>query len=263
MSFINSYVAPSDTVTDEELYGPDPYDLNFVYPVPAEISAPTAGVKLVPFIPRIHGDAFLEGVRGKESMLKLMPFTLEGPGDFLRYVELSMRREEKHVLFAIIDLTRPDPAHPAFGGSFAGVTGLVNTMPGALVTEIEPVIVLPAFQRTHVGSHSTGLILQWAFALPGASPPGLGMRRVMWTTAELNKASSGLATRMGFKYEGLMRWACGLPYVEGFPKEGGLPPRQGDPMLGLQGRHSLLFAHCWDDWESEGKELVERAFARK
>ncbi|KAH7915655.1 hypothetical protein BJ138DRAFT_1141383 [Hygrophoropsis aurantiaca] len=263
MSFVNSYQAPPDIVTDEELYGPDPYDLNFVYPVPTELAAPTAGVKLVPFVPRVHGEAFLEGVRGKESMFRLMPLVLEGPGDFLRFVESFMRRGKNHVLFSIIDTTRPDPAHPEFGGSIAGVTGLANTSPDALVTEIGPVIVLPAFQRTHVGSHSTGLILQWAFGLRTASPPGLGMRRVMWATGELNKGSSGLATRMGFKYEGLIRWACGLPYVEGFPKEGGLPLREGDPMPTVQGRHSLLFAQCWDDWENGGKGLVECAFVRR
>ncbi|KAH7910818.1 hypothetical protein BJ138DRAFT_1152047 [Hygrophoropsis aurantiaca] len=263
MSFINSYVAHPDTVTDEELYGPDPYDVNFVYPVPAELTAPTAGVKLVPFVPRVHGEAFLDGVRGKESMFRLMPLALEGPENFLRCVESFMRRDKNHVLFATIDTTRPDPAHPEFGGSVAGVMGLIYTNPDALVTEIGPVIVLPAFQRTHVGSHSAGLILQWAFALPTASPPGLGMRRVTWITGELNKGSSGLATRMGLKYEGLLRWSCGLPYVEGFPKEGGLPPREGDPMPTAQGRHSLLFAQCWDDWENGGKAIVECAFSRK
>ncbi|KAH7922031.1 hypothetical protein BV22DRAFT_686965 [Leucogyrophana mollusca] len=256
---IISAAAP-DIVADADLYGPDPYDLNFIYPVPKELS--TSKLKLVPFIPRLHGEAFLEGTRGKESMFKLMPLALEGPGDFLRCVESFMRRDKLHVLFAVIDTTRPDTTRPTLGGSLAGAIGLIHTVPDALVTEIGPVIVLPAFQRTHVGSHAVGLILRWAFELPSAASPGLGMRRVTWVTGLMNAGSSGLAMRMGLKYEGLMRWACGMPEVEGFPKEGGKPSREGDPLPGLQGRDSLLYAQCWDDWEGGGRELVERAFAR-
>ncbi|KAH7922033.1 hypothetical protein BV22DRAFT_1131770 [Leucogyrophana mollusca] len=233
--------AAPDIVVDADLFGPDPYDLNFIYPVPKELS--TSKLKLVPFIPRLHGEAFLEGTRGKESMFKLMPLALEGPGDFLRFVESFMRRDNLHVLFAIIDTTRPDTTRPTLGGSLAGVIGLVHT-------------------RTHVGSHAVGLMLRWAFELPSAASPGLGMRRVTWITGLMNAGSSGLAMRMGFKYEGLMRWACGMPEVEGYPKEGGKPSREGDPLPGLQGRDSLLYAQCWDDWEGGGRELVERAFAR-
>ncbi|KAH7922034.1 hypothetical protein BV22DRAFT_1037935 [Leucogyrophana mollusca] len=261
MSFTNSYVAEApDVVSDADLYGPDPYDVNFIYSIPTELSS--SKVHLVPFIPRLHIDAFLDGVRKKDSMFQYIPLAMEGPDDFLRFVESIMRRDVRNILFAIIDTTRPDLTRPTLGGSVAGAIGLAYTSSTALTTEVGPVIVLPDFQRTHVGSHAVGLILRWALELPSTSPPGLGMRRVVWTTGPTNASSNGLAIRMGFKYEGLIRWACTIHQVEGYPKEGGKPPREGDPMPGLPGRDSNLYAQCWDDWEGGGRELVEHAFAR-
>ncbi|KIJ18546.1 hypothetical protein PAXINDRAFT_175161 [Paxillus involutus ATCC 200175] len=214
MAFVNNYV-PESEITEAELYGPEPYDLNFVLPVPPVLS--TDKVRLVPFIPRVHAPAYFDAY----------------PSDFLRFVE-TCRREKSAFMFAVIDTTRPDPKHPEWEGSLAGMFGLIGTDKTQLVTEISPAIVLPAFQRTHVGSHAV---------------------------APVNLPSNNLAKRMGFKFEGVSRWKYVLPWVEGYQKWG-KEARAGDAGNGLLGRDCNEWALCWDDWEEGGRELVERAFAR-
>ncbi|KAF9243084.1 hypothetical protein BU15DRAFT_59961 [Melanogaster broomeanus] len=219
MVFVNNY-SPEPEISEEELYGPEPYDLNFILPVPPVLS--TDKLRLVPFIPRVHATVYSDGVRGHETIYQYMPRALEYPSGLLRYIEMR-RRDETAVLFAAIDTTRPDPKHPEWEGSLAGMFGLLQTDKTNLVTDIGPAIVLPAFQRTHV-----------------ASP---------------------CPQRMGFKFEGLIRWTCVMSKVEGYQKDG-KEARAGDARDGLLGRDSNELAVCWDDWEEGGRELVEQAFAR-
>ncbi|KAI9571203.1 hypothetical protein HD554DRAFT_262094 [Boletus coccyginus] len=256
MAFVNSYSqAPQPAILENELYGPEPYDLNFVLPIPSELS--TSKLRLVPFIPRVHTAAYLDGVRGHESMFKHMPIVLEHPTDFLRFVE-KCRRGESTCLFAAIDTTHPDSDHPEWEGSLAGLFGLLGTDRTRLVTEIGPAIVLPAFQRTHVCSHAVGLLMKYILELP---PSGLGFRKIKWAASPVNATSNNVAERMGFKLEGVLRWKYVLPVLEGYQKVG-KEARTGDAGNGLLGRDSNEWALCWDDWEESGRELVERAFAR-
>ncbi|KAF9241852.1 hypothetical protein BU15DRAFT_60748 [Melanogaster broomeanus] len=228
MVFVNNYL-PEPEITEDELYGPEPYDFNFILPVPV---LSTDKLRLVPFIPRVHAAAYLEAARGHETMYQYLPGALEYPSDFLRYLERS-RRNNTTLIFAAIDLTRPDPKHPEWEGSLAGIFGLIRTEKARLVAEIGPAIVLPAFQRTHV---------KWAASL-------------------LNAASNKVATRMGFKLEGVSRWSCLLPKVEGYPRLGN-EARLDDAGNGLLGADHNEWALCWDDWEGGGRELVQRVFAR-
>lgn len=254
MAFVNNYT-PEPEISESGLYGPEPYNLNFVLPIPQVLS--TSKLRLIPFIPRIHAAAYLDGIRGHESMFNHMPIAIEHPADFLRFVE-KCRRDINALLFAVLDTTRPDSNHPEWEGSLAGLFGLLETNTTMLVTEIGPAIVLPAFQRTHVGSHAVGLLLKYVLELP---PSGLGFRRVKWAASPINSASNNLVKRMGFKLEGVMRWKYVLPAVEGYQKLG-KKARTGDARNGLLGRDSNEWAMCWDDWEESGRELVERAFAR-
>ena len=217
----------------------------------------TNKLRLIPFIPRVHAAAYLDGIRGHESMFKHMPFALEHPADLLRFVE-KCRRDKNDFLFAAIDTTRPDSNHPEWEGSLAGLFGLLDTDKTRLVTEIGPATVLPSFQRTHVGSHAVGLLLKYILELP---PSGLGFRKVKWVASPINAASSNLAKRMGFKLEGVLRWKYVLPVVEGYQKLG-KEARVGDAGNALLGQDSNEWALCWDDWEESGRALVERAFAR-
>jgi RimJ/RimL family protein N-acetyltransferase len=257
MAFVNNCVqAPEPVILENELYGPEPYDLNFVFPIPPELS--TNKLRLIPFIPRVHAAAYLTGTRGHESMFKYMSVALEYPADLLRFVERH-RRDKNDFMFAAIDTTRPDSNHPEWEGSLAGLFGLLETDKTSLVAEIGPAIVLPAFQRTHVSSHAVGLLLKYILELP---PSGLGFRKVKWAAPPINAASNNLAKRMGFKLEGVLRWKCVLPVVEGYQKVG-KEARAGDAGNGLLGRDtSNEWAFCWDDWEEGGRGLVERAFAR-
>ncbi|KAF9243079.1 hypothetical protein BU15DRAFT_59957 [Melanogaster broomeanus] len=154
MVFVNNYSSEPE-ISEEELYGPEPYDLNFILPVPPVLS--TDKLRLVPFIPRVHAAAYFEAVRGHETIYQLMSVALEYPSDFLRFIEMC-RRDKTAVVFAAIDTTRLDPKHPEWEGSLAGIFGLLQTDKTNLVTEIGPAIVLPAFQRTHVASHAVGLL---------------------------------------------------------------------------------------------------------
>ncbi|KAI6121814.1 hypothetical protein F5141DRAFT_1092509 [Pisolithus sp. B1] len=211
MAFINNY-EPRTPILDHELYGPEPYDVNFAFHVPPVLSS--AKVRLVPFVPRVHAAAYFDGVRGYESMYQHMPVALEHPSDLLRLME-DFRRNTSDILFALIDTARPDDNHPEWDGSIAGIIGLLDTNVDHLTTEIGPVILPPA---------------------------GLGLRRVRWCASPLNIPSNNLAKRMGFKFEGVSRWKLTLPKVEGYAKVGGTEGRDGDAGNGRLGRDSNEYA---------------------
>lgn len=255
MTVVNNY-SPEPEIQESELYGPEPYDVNFLLPIPPVLS--TDRLRLVPFIPRIHAATYLDGTRGHESMFKYMPIAVEHPTDFLRYVE-KRRQDKSALLFAVIDRTRPDSSHPEWEGSLAGLFGFEGTDKTKCVTEIGPAIVLPAFQRTHVGSCAVGLLLKHMLELP---PSGLGFRKVKWSASPINTPSNKLAERMGFKLEGVLRWKYVMPVVEGYHQKLGKEARAGDAGNGLLGRDCNEWAMCWDDWEESGRELVECAFAK-
>jgi len=181
-----------------------------------------------------------------------MPVPIE---DFLRYIE-ERRRDKKRMMFAAIDITRPDVNHPKWEGSFAGLFGLGDTNKGRLSVEIGPAVVLPAFQRTYVAAHALGLLLKYMLDLP---PFGLGFRRVKWSATPANTPSNNLAKRLGFKKEGVTRWKWVVP--EGYQKLGN-EARKGDAGNGLLGTDNNDWAVCWDDWEEGGRELVERVIAK-
>jgi len=247
MAFVNRY-KPADPVKDHELYGSEPYDVNFVFPVSSTLSSDK--VRLVPFVPRIHAAPYIDGIRGYESMYEHMPVVLEHLRGFLCAVEL-FRRGAGNILFGNyrLDFTCPDPDHAEWGGSIAGMIGLLDTDETHLVTEISPVVVLPAFRRTHVGSHAVGVLLRYTLDV---APAGLGLRKVKWGSSPHDMASNNLAKRMGFKFGRVCRWNCTLPRVEGYPKVG-KDGRKGDAGNGLLGQDRNEYAICWDDWENGGK----------
>ena len=261
MSWTNSYQPPRPTaVADSELYGPEPFDINFVWPIRLELLE-TDRIKLVPFVPRVHAKHFWSGVETAPDLLRFYPFAWPTLESFLRDHEGLVRRDPAHVLFTIIDKTQPDAAHPELGGgSLAGVIGLYHAFAAQLSAEIACVIVLPVFQRTHVASNAVGVLQRYCLDLPTASPPGLGLRRVQWCAHAKNLASVRLAERMGFAHEGVRRWAWVLP--EQLARDGE-KPREGDQWPEKAGRHTVVLACCWDDWVGGAKELVQKNIDRK
>lgn len=261
MSYTNSYSPPPapTPLTESELFGPEPYDLNWVFPILPE-SLESERVKLVPLVPREHGEHYYtEGARDP-LLWRYYPVVWRNLQDFLTWIERTVRQSPANVYFAIIDKTEPDAAHPHWGGSLAGVVGLFYSSEANLCAEIAYLAVLPRFQRTHVASNAVGILMRYCLELPTASPPGLGLRRVQWCAHTKNLPSAKLAERMGFKREAWIRWLSVLPEELALDGE---KPREGDRWPERYGRHTLMLSTCWDDWEDGVKEVVWKQMERK
>ncbi|KAI0635940.1 acyl-CoA N-acyltransferase [Trametes polyzona] len=258
MAYVNNFQPSAPpTIPPSELYGPDPYDINFAYPL-HEDKLQNARTKLVPFVPSVHGEAYWAQAGSDLANFRYYPFVFSTLAEFLAWLERDVRRDPHNALFAVIDKTRPDAARPDAGGSFAGVVGMYHTSPGNLSTETAYVLVFPAFRGTHIAKDMIGLLLRYQLDLPSASPPGIGFRRVTWCAHPQNAPSIRLAEKMGFKREGLLNWLWVLPEIL---TEMGRPGRIGDAHSGKAGRDSVILSLCWDDWENGVREKIEAILA--
>ncbi|KAI8986622.1 acyl-CoA N-acyltransferase [Trametes punicea] len=260
MSYVNNYKpSPERKVADDELYGPDPYDINFAFPLPAQ-TLDTTTLKLVPFIPSVHAQTYWGHVQDRrQELYRYYSKYFHTLPEFLAWHELYFRRNPYQIYLAIIDKTRPDPAHPSWGGSFAGVVGLINTSAQNLQMETGYILVFPTFQHTHVAKTMVAMCLNYILQLPTASPPGIGFRRAQWCANALNTPSVGLAERMGFKREGTLRNAVVLPEeVAEYGRKG----RPGDAFDMQSSRDTAILSLCWDDWENGAREKVQTVIAK-
>jgi RimJ/RimL family protein N-acetyltransferase len=253
MSYTNSYKTPDIPTLLPGYYGPNPYDINWAMPL-HETTLESERIKLTPFIPALHAREYAEQSIAHPELHRWIPFELSNLDHILAAIELRVRRDPNWILFSIIDKAR--------GGAMAGLIGLIRTSRENLCTEIGWIIVFPAFQRTYVTTNAIGLLLRYCLDLPvpGAVRPGLGFRRVQWTTHTANERSRTAAVRMGFKEEGILRWTGVLP--EG-AEGNGIPLRDGDPMSGRLGRDSVMLSVCADDWEKGLREHVQRLIDRQ
>ncbi|KAI0067608.1 acyl-CoA N-acyltransferase [Artomyces pyxidatus] len=247
MSFTNSYKPSAVNSGFRDYYGPDPYDVNFVFPLHLE-TLETTRVKLTPFIPAIYAQAYLDQVNAAPALQRWLPFDHHSLDELLPFVETFVRANSECVVFAIID--KPS-------GKFAGIIGLIYTSDANLRTEIGWVVVFPTFQRTYVASNAIGALLRYCLELPTASPPGLGLRRVQWTANVRNEPSVKAAQRMGFKMEGVMKWTIVLS-----EEKEGYKAREGDPLIAKPGRDSAMLAIYGEDWENGMKEHVQKMIDR-
>jgi RimJ/RimL family protein N-acetyltransferase len=132
----------------------------------------------------------------------------------------------------------------------AGVISLLNSSMAHLKTEGGFITILPKWQRTFVQGNATGLLLQYCLNLPKEG--GLGLRRVQWQASCINQKSLNAAKRLGFRFEGILRWDRCMPIhpIRGeADKKSVLPPREGDPRTDCEGRHTAVFGIGWDAWE--------------
>ena len=267
MSFINLYdpskakqvAAASSTEEDEtSIYGPTPYDINFAFPLPTE-ALESHRVRLTPFVPRVHGEAYWDAVQpASKELFRYFGTEFTSLEESLAYYEKRYRQNPEFVYFDILDKSRSPEGAGKSGvpeeeatERLAGVIGLRDISSTQLTTEIASVIIFPAFQRTHVATHAVGVLLRYCLDLPSASPPGLGLRRVQWISFPQNTASLRLAEKMGFKKEGVNRWL----WASG--GEEGNKPRRGDPEEDKGGWDSVTMAVCWDDWEEGVRDAVQ------
>ncbi|KAI0919616.1 hypothetical protein AcW1_003177 [Taiwanofungus camphoratus] len=258
MATVNLYktpVASTATADGPHLYGPDPYDINFAFPVHTE-SLETERVQLTPFVPAIHAAIYWKHVEANMRSLFRYYYSVSHATlhEFLSYLE-TIRNNPEDLFFAIIDKTHPDAENPGFGGSLAGVMALRAASPAQLRAEIAFMLVFNEFQRMHVASTAVGILLRYCLELPSANPPGLGLRRVQWCTHPGNAPSIRLATKMGFKQEGLLKWLWVLPEAL---SGGGATPRDGDPHATRDGQDIVVLAMYWDIWESGGRANVRK-----
>ncbi|KAG6907691.1 hypothetical protein DXG01_007794 [Tephrocybe rancida] len=219
------------------------HDVNFNIPLPRALE--NTRVKLTPFIPSVHGDAFYSGYASAPDLGRYLPFVFTTYPIFLSYIEF-VRSDPASVLLAIIDKTQGNGDVKPL--CVAGVVGLMNCSPGNRSVEVGPGIILPSFQRTFVPTNGVGLILKYLLDTP--SEGGVGFRRVACTTNPNNGASVRTAERMRFRREGTIRWSWCLP-------DGIAGQEAGTGRGNALGRDSILFAVCWDDWENGIKEHIE------
>ncbi|KAJ7303767.1 acyl-CoA N-acyltransferase [Mycena albidolilacea] len=228
-----------------------PHDVNFCFPVPPNLQ--NDRVKLVPFFPSEHADAFFAAAGAHPELFTYLTF---GAQDFVTTViEQRIQPDRGTVLFAVFD-TSVAGAAP----QLAGTIGLLDTSAANLSTEVGFVITLPRFQRTHVTSNAAGLLLQWALETPEAG--GLGLRRVAWKANVHNAGSVRVAERLGFRREGVLRWDRVIPAGRTKGGNGG-GVRGGDPRPDYLSRDTLLLGLCWDDWESGARESVNKIMQRR
>ncbi|KAH7886582.1 acyl-CoA N-acyltransferase [Phlebopus sp. FC_14] len=239
------------------------HDANFYFPI-RELE--NDRVKLTPFIRENknqtsqHAELFFQGSAAYPELYQFLPFgPFSSAEEYTKeLIQGRIAPNPGMVLYAIIDKTRsPSPDASPSPTDFAGTIGYLNASPLNLSTEIGFIIVLPPFQRTHVTTNAFGLLLQYALDSPSASTPGLGLRRVQWQANEVNSVSINLAERMGLRKEGVLRWERVVPGGRG--KSGNsLALREDDPKPETLGRHTVILAICWDDWEAGGRVRVLR-----
>ncbi|KAL1714992.1 acyl-CoA N-acyltransferase [Schizophyllum commune] len=219
------------------------FEPNFCFPLPESIE--NDKVKLVPFDPSIHADAFVAGSKDHPWLFDHLIYgPWQTPADMAsQWFEPTIHANPAVVLFAVLDKLSPNTP-------LAGIMAYLNTSAPNLVTEIGYITTLPAFQRTHVSSNAVVVLMKYALDLP---PAGLGLRRLEWRANSLNTKSIALAMRMGYQLDGVLRWDRVYP---GDKKGNGRKVREDDVKPGTVGRDTALLSVCWDDWLNGVRDVV-------
>lgn len=151
MPAVNNYTAPPTDDIPKNYYGPDPFDVNFCFPVEKFFDQLESDrVKLVPFVPRVHALPFTEAVAEKPETMQWLPVAPTILEEFLPFFERTLRRDSTLCTFAIIDKLRPDPKYPNLGGGLAGMMSLMAASPGNLSVEIGWIVILPRYVLSFV-----------------------------------------------------------------------------------------------------------------
>ncbi|KAB5595005.1 hypothetical protein CTheo_1638 [Ceratobasidium theobromae] len=262
VEIVNNYVPPPPKGPVVLPDPNEPFDINFRYPV-RELESDR--LKLVPFVPSVHGQTFFKRLQSHPEIYEYLPWNPSNTvRDFEEHFETKVRSDPTWFVFAVLDKSKivPGQADPPraliaveSSHALAGTIGYLRAAPELASVEIGYVIVLPAYQRTFVSTHAIGLVLQYALEQPKHG--GLGLRRVQWQAHADNAVSIRAAQRMGLKLEGVLRW----DRIVSIDKVNAIRAREDD-VLPLPGRHTAMLAMCWDDWESGGREHVQKMMER-
>lgn len=163
------------------------------------------------------------------------------------------------ILYAILDKTTIVKEGDTQGPSFAGVTSFPRSDADNARSEVG-IMLSPRFHRTHVSSNAIGLLLLHLMDPPSLG--GQGLRRVEWQCHADNEASRRVATRMGFEFEGILRWHSVLPRDRIALPVDALEKRNGTTGE-LLGRHSAIFSIVWDEWDQKRPIIVAQMERKK
>lgn len=235
-----------------------------VFHFPLDTPIANDRVKLIPFDLDLHGAAFIAQSADHPELyanMSFVPFTTvnELRASFASPDTILSLSNPAHTTLAIIDKTRGrSPEDPE--GELAGMVGYINTSRPHLSSEVGAIVVLPAYQRTHVTSNAVGLMLQRAFT-PEAEG-GMGLRRVQWHCSTANAASARVAERMGFDMVGRIPYHMKFPLGKRHGKQGNGKPLPPGSHPDDVWRDSFYYSLSWDVWEHEAREKAEKAMSR-
>ncbi|KLO06588.1 hypothetical protein SCHPADRAFT_684837 [Schizopora paradoxa] len=260
-TWCNSYTTqPQDVELNcalplDELYGSEPYDINFCFPyLPAALCDEKLGVKLVPFIPRLHAETFFRfAVQHPEDFQYTrfpIPRSLE---EMLAWFERTCRRNTFNSAFAV--LFRDDNGIWIFGGFLM----LVACNPESLSADIATGILFHNFRGRSRAREPCSLILRYCLNTPSDEVAGLGLRRVGWHAEAHNYPSQSLALSLGFRLESMRRWSRTVPPGR---RGNGKRLRKGDPVHSA-GADEVYYTLCWDDWDAFGRNIAKGVFAKE
>jgi RimJ/RimL family protein N-acetyltransferase len=191
-------------------------------------------------------------VKANPEVLKYISWpVIDTEADFVRELYQGICASAGDCLYAIFDKLKA-PGEENTDRNYAGFIALSATNPVNAVTELG-VVIFPAFHRTHVATNAIGLMLLWTLDPPSSG--GLGLRRVEWQTHAENAASRRAALRMGFEFEGIIRWQRVCPRTEVVLPVEALEKRNGTKGE-VPGRHTAVFSIIWDEWDDKRPKVV-------
>jgi RimJ/RimL family protein N-acetyltransferase len=104
-----------------------------------------------------------------------------------------------------------------------------------------------------VTSNAVGLLLIYTLDAP---PDGLGLRRCQWQAHAGNQPSRRVAERMGFTFEGVLRFQRVIPsHKKGNGFDVSSLSESTGSKLG-QARDTAIYAHCCDEWPEKRKDVL-------
>jgi RimJ/RimL family protein N-acetyltransferase len=172
--------------------------------------------------------------------------------------DISKKRVDM-LTYAIIDKTRP-PSKEDDEGALAGMVSYQSVSKINQSAEIGYIIILPAFQGTHVATNAAGILLE--NALTSTEEGGLGFKRMVWQASSVNEASIRLAEKLGFCREGTLSWYRKVPHGKKKFKIGNGRPLPRDSHIDDVWRDMIVLSHCFDQWQHGGLETVRAAMDR-
>ncbi|ODN80005.1 hypothetical protein L202_03870 [Cryptococcus amylolentus CBS 6039] len=248
---------------------PEEYDFNYIFPVQLLKSN---RVELRPLVPSLHARLYCDGIVKYPQLFRWLPmFPAKNFEEVLVFIEKYWRLPPDVLSYAIF--TEPPWSATKVEAEnyvFAGTIAMINSSEEMMMAELGFVAILPPFQRTHVHTHATALLMHRVLDLPSAG--GLGLRRCQWQANSLNLPSQAAALLMGFLFEGVQKSKRVLApgkegarrgrRVEGVEREG-TRAEAGNKGEEMDARDDWVADIDWEGWEDGGREVVDGLMARR